>query len=144
MEMYIMSIRPRYARAVLEGRKRYELRRLSGLKPPEEGSRVVVYASGDSQSIIGEFKVGKLVVGSPEKVWDLVGKELYGITPEARKYIEGATRAVAIEVREPKLYSVSVKLDKIRRVIPEWSPPYSYEKLEDGDPLYELIIRHLS
>ncbi len=143
MKIYIMSIKPRYARAVLEGRKKYELRRLSGLEPPEEGALVLVYASGDTQSIVGEFRVGRLVIGSPEKVWEQVGRELYDIAPDAKRYIEGARRAVAIEVKEPRFYNVAVKLEKIRRVIPEWNPPYSYERLEEGDPLYELIARHI-
>jgi len=129
---------------VLEGRKRFELRRLSKLKPPEEGSTIVIYVSGNIQSVVGEFKVGRLIVGSPDRVWEQVGKELYGITPESRKYIEGARKAIAIEVREPKTYISAIKLEKIRRIIPEWSPPYSYEKLEDGDPLYELLLKHIA
>jgi predicted transcriptional regulator len=142
-KLYVMSIRPGYARAVLEGRKRFELRRLTGLEPPEEGSTVIVYASGNTQSIVGEFKVGRLVIGSPEKVWELVGREQYGITLEARRYIEGARRAVAIEVREPRIYGSTVKLEKIRRIIPGWNPPHSYEELGEGDPFYELVAKHL-
>jgi Uncharacterized conserved protein len=142
-KLYLMSIKPVYARAVLEGRKRFELRRLAGLKPPEEGSTVVVYASGNTQGIVGEFRVGRLIIGSPEKVWELVGKGYYGVTSEAWRYIEGAKRAVAIEVREPKTYASTVKLEKIRRIIPGWNPPLSYEELREGDPFYELIAKYL-
>mgnify|MGYP001770632057 CR=1 FL=1 len=139
--VYIMSIKPKYAKAVLEGRKVYELRRLQGSKPLEEDSLVIVYASGNLQSIIGEFRVGKVIVGSPEKIWELVGRSEYGLDDEARRYIEGARRAMAIQVREPKIYNVKIELSKIRRIIPGWNPPYSYAELEEGDPLYELIVK---
>ena len=142
-KLYVMSIKPKYARAVLEGRKLYELRRLQGLKPLEEGSIVIVYASGETQSIVGEFKAGRVLVGSPERIWELVGREEYGLDEEARRYIEGSKRAMAVEVREPRVYPTPIKLEKIRRIIPGWNPPYSYVELEEGDPLYELLIKHV-
>jgi predicted transcriptional regulator len=141
--IYLMSIKPKYAMSILSGRKKYELRRLEGLPPIEEGSTVVVYASGRVRSIVGEFRAGRVYLGLPEKIWGLVSRPGAGVDEEAWNYIKGSRRAMAIEVRDPKWYPVQVKLDEIRRIIPGWMPPYSYRRIVEGDPFYELILRPL-
>lgn len=143
MSIYILSIKPKYARAILSGIKKVELRRLRGVKPPSTGSIMVMYASGDTQRIVGEFEVGKVDVGTPEKIWTLVYGSHTGVTSEAWRYIHGPWRVAAIWVRNPAEYPVKIELNDIRRIIPDWLPPYSYEELREGDPLLELIIKPL-
>jgi len=142
-EIYLMSIRPQYASAILSGRKKFELRKLSGLHPIEEGAVIVIYSSGKVKSIVGEFRAGRVIVGTPELVWAHVSRPGMGIGGDAYAYIRGAKRAMAIEVREPRVYPRSVSLEEIRRLIPGWMPPFSYRRLEPGDRVYELIIRRL-
>ncbi|MEM1777078.1 MAG: hypothetical protein QXD97_07220 [Acidilobaceae archaeon] len=139
--IYIMSIRPRYANAILDYTKKFELRRLDGLEPISEGSVIVIYVSGNIQSIVGEFIAGRVYIGSPEKIWSLVSSGDYGITEEAWKYIEGSRKAMAVEVLNPRRYPLSVKLESIRRILPGWNPPHSYSELREGDPFYELILK---
>ncbi len=142
-EVYLMSIRPQYANAIFRGRKKYELRKLSGQPGITEDSVIVVYSSGNVKAIIGEFRAGRIITGTPEYVWTAVGQSRYGIGRDAWAYIRGGKRAMAIEVLEPKLYPRPVSLDEIRRIIPGWMPPFSYKRLEPGDKLYELVIRRL-
>ncbi len=142
-EIYLMSIRPQYARAILSGRKKYELRKLSGVPPIEEGSIIVIYSSGSVKSIVGEFRAGRVIVGSPDIVWAHASRPGMGVGGDAYAYIRGARRAMAIEVVEPRAYPRPVTLEEIRRVIPGWMPPFSYRRLEPGDRVYELIVRRL-
>lgn len=142
-ELYLMSIRPRYSRAIFAGSKKYELRKLAGLPPIPEGSVVVVYTSGSVRSIVGEFTAGRVIQASPERVWAETRRPGTGIGEDAWEYIRGARRAMAIEVVEPRLYPRPVTLDEVRRVIPGWMPPMSYKKLDEGDPILELIIKPL-
>ncbi|MCE4625972.1 MAG: DNA-binding protein [Desulfurococcales archaeon] len=141
--VYLMSIRPQYARAIFAGVKRYELRKLSGTKPIEEGAIIVVYSSGKVRSIVGEFRVGRVIVATPERVWATVRKPGTGIGDDAWAYLRGGKRAMALEVVNPLLYPRPVTLDEIRRIIPGWMPPFSYRRLLPGDRIYELIVRKL-
>ncbi len=141
--MYLMSIRPKYARAIFSGVKKFELRKISGMPPITEGSIIVVYVSGNVKSIVGEFKAGKVYKASPEIIWNLTKGPDKGIGEDAWNYIRGAKRAMAIEVLEPKLYHRPVTLEEIRRIIPGWMPPMSYRLIIEGDPLLELIIKPL-
>jgi len=141
--LYLMSIRPQYSRAIFQGRKKYELRKLAGVPVVEEGSVIVVYSTKPEQRIIGEFRAGRVVVGSPERVWALVSGPGSGLGRDAYAYIRGGRRAMAIEVRDPRLYPRPVTLEEMRRVIPGWQPPFSFRRLSPGDREYELVIRRL-
>ncbi|MEB3816606.1 MAG: DNA-binding protein [Desulfurococcales archaeon] len=141
LSIYLMSLKPRYARAIFAGVKKYELRRLTGLPPVEEGSRIVVYASGNVKALVGEFRAGRILQGAPEALWARVRRPGSGLGEDAWEYIRGAKRAMAIEVLEPRLYQRPVSLEEIRRIIPGWNPPFSYKRLEEGDPLLELVLQ---
>lgn len=141
--IYLMSIRPQYARAIFAGKKKYELRKISGLPPVEEGAVIIVYSSGKVKSIIGEFRVGRVIIGTPERIWAAVRRPGTGIGEDAWPYVRGARRAMAIEVVDPVLYPRPVTLEEIRRLIPGWMPPFSYRRITEGDRLYELLLRKL-
>ena len=141
--LYLMSIRPKYARAIFAGRKKYELRKLSGAPVIEEGSTIVVYASGQIKGVIGEFRAGRVIRATPEKVWEIVRHPGSGIGDDAWFYIRGARQAIAIEVLDPSPYPRTITLEEIRRIIPGWMPPFSYKLVREGDPFYELILRKL-
>ncbi len=142
-KMYLMSIRPKYAYRIFAGTKKYELRRWIGIRL-EPGSLIVVYASGNVRALIGEFKAGKIIYGSPSKVWNYVSSQSNtGIYPEDKAYIMGSKTALAIEVLEPRLYKVSIKLDELRKIIPGFNPPLSFRELSREEPLYKLVIKKL-
>ncbi|MEB3760182.1 MAG: DNA-binding protein [Desulfurococcales archaeon] len=141
--MYLMSIRPQYSRMIFAGIKKYELRKLSGGPLIEEGAIIIVYSSGKVKSIVGEFRAGRIIVGTPEKVWSIVRQPGTGIRDDAWPYVRGAKRAMAIEVVEPRLYRRPVTLEEIRRIIPGWMPPFSYRRLREGDKTYELLIKRI-
>ncbi len=141
--VYLMSIRPQYARMIFAGIKKYELRKIAGVPIVEEGSLIIVYSSGKVKSIVGEFQAGKVIVGTPERIWTAVRKPGTGIGEDAWPYVRGAKRAMAIEVRNPRLYPRPVTLEEIRRIIPGWMPPFSFKRLREGDPVLELILRRL-
>ncbi len=141
--IYLISIKPYYAYQIFRGTKKFELRRNAAGRI-EEGSVMVVYASGNVRAIVGEFRVGRIIEGRAEEVWrEVIKEENSGIRGDAWHYIKGAEKAMALEVVEPKLYPRRVTLEEIRRIIPGWNPPLSYKLLRVGEPVYELIIRRL-
>jgi len=139
--IYLMSIKPQYARMIFAGVKKYELRKVSGAPLIAEGSTIVVYVSGGVKGIVGEFRAGRVFKSVPEKIWGLVYRPGTGIREDAWAYIRGAKQAIAIEVKEAVMYERAITLDEIRRILPGWMPPFSYRILAEGDPLYELLIK---
>jgi predicted transcriptional regulator len=83
----LLSIRPRFARAILSGEKRVELRR----RPIGESvSHVVVYATAPVQKVVGWFEVGAIQEGSPHVLWKAHGHAASVTRDEFRAYYRGA------------------------------------------------------
>lgn len=141
--MYLMSIKPKFAYRIFSGIKKFELRRWFGLRL-EPYSLVFVYASGRIQALIGEFRAGRVYYGPPSRIIDIIDSiPSSGIYREDKSYIIGSEKALAIEVLNPKLYKVSIKLDELRLIIPGFKPPLSFRELSPYEPLYRLVIKKL-
>lgn len=140
--MYLMSIKPRFAREIFEGYKRFELRRVVG-RPPKTGDVLVLYVSGHVQALVGEFVAGRVYRGSPGRLREILGQNNYGISEDHWGYISGADDALAIEVAEARTYPHRVKLSQLRQILPWFNPPYSYCELDPWDPLYQLVLEKL-
>ncbi|MEM0021403.1 MAG: hypothetical protein QW039_04660 [Fervidicoccaceae archaeon] len=137
---YMFSVRPEYARAIFDRRKKFELRRGRGTGL-EEGSVAIVYVSGRVKEIWGEFTIGKIRIGTPEEIWRYVRRRNpEGISPESKMFIQGSKSAVAIEIRHPRLYKVFISLREIRMIYPNWIPPMGYARLDPGDSILKTFI----
>lgn len=140
---YLMSIRPKFAYQIFAGQKKFELRRCIGV-PVEPGATIIVYVSGTVKAIVGEFRVGRVIVGPPKRVWDEIMKyPSPGIDEDDWPYIAGSKKAMALEVVDPHIFSRPIKLEELRNIIPGFMPPLSYRVLYEGEPLSRLLINYL-
>ena len=73
----ILSIKPNYANAILDGSKLYEYRKV--LPKNTDIKKVYIYASKPIMAIVGEFTIGAIISDTPQKVWELT-KNDGGIT----------------------------------------------------------------
>jgi predicted transcriptional regulator len=104
----LLSIKPQFATAIMNGSKRYEFRR--AIFRERSVSTVVIYASAPTQEVIGEFSVGEILSGHPVAVWKLT-RHAAGISREYfDSYFHGREQAYAIEVKNPKMYRKPRKL----------------------------------
>lgn len=143
LKYFLFSIRPVYARAVLSGVKRWELRRGS-LESMSMGDAVVLYVSGNEQRITGMFRAGRIYRGSPHQVWRLVsGDPLSGVDRSAWQFIAGSPQAVAIEVLDPCTFRKRPSLGEVRQIFPAWNPPLSHVELSRDEPLFLLFLKDL-
>jgi predicted transcriptional regulator len=95
MRPIILSIKPKYAEAILSGNKKCEFRKAPF---PKGLSLVILYASNGSGKIIGYFTVKNQVVDTPTKIWRLHSSAA-GITREEYDdYYAGTENAMCIEV----------------------------------------------
>ena len=127
----LLSIKPKYAKQIFQGTKKYELRK----KVWNLGTKniVVVYASEATKKIIGEFYSTKVISDTPEKIWNKY-KDKLGISEEEYfKYFEGRTVAYAIKIKNFIKYKVPISLKEIR----DTRAPQAYMYLENYETFYE-------
>lgn len=102
-KVVVMSIKPKYAKAIYEGRKQWEFRKA----PPPLYQRIYIYESAPVSKVTGWLYFSESVTGIPVAVWDIVKdnrcftKNLTGISlPELQAYA-GKKLVTALRVFEP-------------------------------------------
>lgn len=136
-KVLLISIRPRFAELILNGSKTVELRRI---RPSvEDGDRVLLYASSPVKELIGSCTVAAVDVGSADEVWARHGERAGVNRAEFDSYFEGASRAVAILLREPRRVLRARTLADLRERIPGFNPPQSFGYLS-ADEVARLSI----
>lgn len=116
----IISIRPRYANAILDGRKTVELRRR--IPNIEIGSRLWIYSTLPEGAVIGSVFVEDIVRVAPSELWERFGSRSAVSKKDFDKYFDGTDSSVGILLREPKRRS-PVGLSSLRQVRTNFQPP---------------------
>jgi len=105
----LLSIRPQYAAAILDGTKKYEFRRTRFRNP--DANRVVLYASSPVCRVVGEFEVDYILALEPDKLWTATADGA-GIDREAfEDYFRDLDRGFALKVKHPRRYGDPLRLD---------------------------------
>lgn len=98
----LFSIKPEFVSEIFSGTKKFEYRK-SIFKDPNVET-MVIYATMPVGKIIGECKIGKILQGSPNDVWEMTHKNS-GIKKDFfDSYFKGRSKAYAIELKETSLY----------------------------------------
>ena len=119
----LMSIRPRFAAAILDGSKRVEFRK----RPlAADIGTVVIYATKPVRAVLGEFVVDEQAVGKPEELWVRFA-EVAGIDRDGfLDYYDGASQAVGIVIGRVNRYDQPRPLGDVD---PGARPPQSFKYL---------------
>lgn len=123
-EVALLSIRPRFAEAILSGEKQVEFRRT---KFSRDVSHVVIYATMPVGKIVGWFEVAGIDVLHPDHLW---GKFQHcgGIDETSfRAYYHGRKTGYAIRVRASRRLKHAKELTSI---CGETRPPQSFTYLK--------------
>ena len=102
-KVIVMSIKPKYAKAIYEGRKHWEFRKV----PPPLYERIYIYESAPVSKVTGWLMFSEAVTGIPLVVWDMVKtnrvftKNLTGISYEDLVAYAGKKLVTALRVYEP-------------------------------------------
>ena len=102
-KVIVMSIKPKYAKAIYEGRKQWEFRKA----PPPLLTRIYIYESAPVSKVTGWLCFSDAVTGIPLTVWDIVKtnrcytKNLTGISLDELKVYAGKKLVTALRVFEP-------------------------------------------
>ncbi len=120
----LLSIKPRFAEAILDGTKTVELRRVQ--PSVHAGTIVLLYASSPQRELVGTFRVAGLEVDSISAIWDRYGSECGVSEAEFIDYFAGANQAVAILVDSPVRLSSPQSLEILRDRMVGFHPPQSF------------------
>src|SRR5688572_1125403 len=90
----LMSLRPRFAAALLRGSKSAEVRRRRVRL--DDGSLCLVYASSPVRALVGAFRVASTDTGAPEVLWERWGARTALKRAEFDAYLCGCSEAAVI------------------------------------------------
>ena len=102
MSTMLLSIKPEYAKVILEGKKQYEFRKI---KPKEYVNHIILYASSPQKQVVGEAVIDEILEGTPK------AKSAAGITRKFFfSYYAGKDKAVAYKLKDVVTYKVPKEL----------------------------------
>ena len=108
----LLSIKPRFADAIMAGEKHVEFRRV---RCRADVRIVLVYATSPIQRLLGYFEVAFIEESSPEALWRKYGR-VGGIPlEEYRDYYAGARSAIAIGVGRVHQFADQPRLHQLGR-----------------------------
>lgn len=99
----LLSIKPKFANAILEGTKTFELRRAVFRNPAVR--KIVIYASSPVSRVIGEFMIAGVLALEPERLWEAAGEGAGVDRKFFDDYFRGCKVGFALEVRRPRRYA---------------------------------------
>jgi predicted transcriptional regulator len=98
----LLSVKPEFAEAILDGQKTFEFRRR--VFRNQAVRRVVLYASAPVQRVVGEFTIADVLCMAPRALWQAT-KSGSGINRDYfDAYFVGRDTAYALQVARPKRY----------------------------------------
>lgn len=116
----LLSIRPRYADAIMSGHKRVEFRKQPFARPVEH---VVIYATAPVRRIVGTFRVAECDLAEPAELWRRYG-DVGGIErADFERYYGQRSSGVAIAI-EGSPTPLDLPLDALGHVRPPQSFVY--------------------
>ena len=107
MSTMLLSIKPKYAKVILEGKKQYEFRKS---KPKDGVTRIVFYASSPQKQVVGEATIDEILEGTPKEIWE-IAKTAAGITKKFYfSYYAGKEKAIAYKLKDVVVYDTPKEL----------------------------------
>ncbi len=105
----MISIHPKYAKAIFRGEKKIEFRKLN---IPKTVSNVVLYATAPEQKIVGYFSIKEIVEDKPSELWRKF-KDVSGTTVGFfNKYYNGHKFGLGILVNQVNILKYPLTLGK--------------------------------
>jgi predicted transcriptional regulator len=117
-----ISVKPRYANAILDGTKTVELRRTRPNLP--DGSLVILYSSTPTRAVVGWAHLTGVREGTPIEIWDNYGAAAAIEEPDYDAYFDGTDLAFALELEDVVAAVQPIPLDVIRSI--GIQPPQSW------------------
>lgn len=136
--MIVLSLKPRYAEAILSGAKTVELRRIEPkLSVP---TRALIYASTPVKALLGTCIVERVTADRLAVLWKACGSRTGLAHAEFRDYFEGLEVGSALALSGARRFGRRIPLADLRASRRLERPPQSYSYLDTviGEELIRL------
>ncbi|MCP4260920.1 MAG: DUF365 domain-containing protein [Planctomycetes bacterium] len=134
----VMSIRAKYARKILSGEKKVEVRKKFSNK--WKGSKVTIYASGHEHSLVGEALIKDVIFDKPENVWDRFSGQIGCTKEEFDNYTASKNKVFAVLLEDAVPYQKSISIKEISSLMKEdLRPPQNYYNLKNNAKWAEAV-----
>jgi predicted transcriptional regulator len=120
----LLSVRPRFAEALLDGSKTVEIRRRRAHLA--HGSTCLLYATSPVRALLGAMQVSRTASGTPDALWRRWGSQTALERDEYDAYLAGSDQACAIVVGAVTRFAFPVALAELRRRQAAFVTPQSY------------------
>lgn len=123
----LLSIQPKYANLIFDGKKTVELRRV---RPRvNQGDFVLIYVSSPDKVLLGNCEVEQVIGTSPNQLWTLV-RNKSGLDQSAFfSYFEGVSTGYAILLNQVQKFNQPILLSRLQQEWTGFHPPQSYRYL---------------
>lgn len=112
MTAVLLSVQPRFAEAILNGTKTYELRRrFPSLEP---GTIVYIYSSSPAMAIVGSFVSAEIHRSDKDDLWVRLSAFLGLAEQEYQSYLADLSHGVGISTTSVRRFAKALPLHKIR------------------------------
>lgn len=126
----LLSLRPRFADAILAGTKTVELRRRA--INAQSGTRVILYSTAPTMAIVGTAYLRRVDVANPEDAWKRYSTTLGLAKDEFDAYLDGSKRAYLLHLIRVCQLDKPLHLHELRSS--GFRPPQSFRYIGDSDP----------
>ena len=119
MAVYMISLKPEYANAILQRKKKYEIRtRVPNLL---EDDIIYMYATAPISKVVGFFKVDGLILGSPNWLYKMYYKKLKISPKDYFNYLGERNLVNLIRIKYVRKFAFPLELKEyhIKRP-PQW------------------------
>jgi predicted transcriptional regulator len=106
----LLSVKPRFAEAILAGEKTFEFRRAVFRSPHVK--TIVLYASSPTCRVVGEFTISEVLSLGLEALWKSTHKGGGIERSYFDEYFDGCATGYALKVKRTKRYSEPLCLRK--------------------------------
>jgi predicted transcriptional regulator len=134
----LMSLRPEFAKRIINGSKRVEIRRKFAKK--WIGYNVCLYSSRGASALVGEAKIEMIDHGSPEYIWERYNNDIGSTYDEFLQYVGSSKEIYAIVLTDVKPYKESVPISQLSHILSnELTPPQSYYLLDNNEKWSQAV-----
>jgi predicted transcriptional regulator len=126
----LISVKPRFAEAILDGSKTIELRRTRPrIEMPTEA---LIYASSPERALVGTCQVTEVIAYTPRGLWQRCGGLTAVTFTEFKAYFDGCAVAYGLRLTEPTRLTNVVPLPALRSTMAGFQPPQSFRYLSQA------------
>ena len=136
--MIILSVKPRFANAILSGDKTVELRRTEPrIRVP---TRALIYATTPVRALLGTCIVTSATADDLATLWQTYGSSTGLLHREFLHYFEGVDAGAALTLASPMRFGEPVPLVDLRSRPRGFHPPqsFAYVDAETGNGLLRM------